>query len=207
MSIITKSLEKIPSFALEQFSFLLKDLIGKEQGIYALYKGKILYYTGKSIDLQSRLKQHLNDRHKRKWDTFSLFIVRDKRHISDLESLLITIHKPKGNSQNPRIKAKNLLQDYKNLIENFKAKMLGNIHVCKKQKKSKNILPVLATYKGMTYYAKFNCKTHSVQYNNITYSSPSAAGNAITRRSTNGLLFWKVEDETTKKLLPLKRVI
>ena len=210
MSIITKSLEKIPSKALEEFSFLLNDLIGKEQGIYALYRGDILYYTGKSIDLQRRLIQHLDDRHKKKWDSFSLFVVKDKRHIADLESLLIKIHKPKGNTLKPKIKAKNLLKDYKNLIVNFHKeeleKMLGEENFCKNSHKNKKIISIIANYKGTQYNAKYNYSDHSVCYNKKTYSSPSAAGRAVTGKPNDGLLFWKIKNKKGQ-LTPLKKVI
>ena len=65
MAIITKKLQNIGISALENYSFLLTELIAEQPGIYALYKGDDLYYIGKAVDLKRRLSQHLKDRHQK----------------------------------------------------------------------------------------------------------------------------------------------
>ena len=89
MGIITKKLQNIHISALQDFAPILLHFVGENQGIYALYKGAKLYYIGRATNLQQRLAQHLRDRHQRKWDQFSLFVVNDEKHIGDLEALLI----------------------------------------------------------------------------------------------------------------------
>ena len=208
MSIIPGYLEKKPSEVIE-FSFLLKKLLGKEQGIYALYKENNLYYVGKSVDLQRRLKQHLKDRHQNKWNKFSFFVVKDKRHIPDLEALLIRINEPKGNRQKPN-KGKNLEYDYENLIDDYqkrqKDRLLGNNYSGINVSKNKKIISIIANYKGIKYTAKYNYSDHSVCYNKKKYNSPSAAGRAVTGHSNDGLLFWKAKDKNNQ-LVPLKKLI
>ncbi len=120
MAIITKKLQNIGISALENYSFLLTELIAEQPGIYALYKSDDLYYIGKAVDLKRRLSQHLKDRHHKKWDKFSLFIVNNEKHIGDLESLLVTICEPKGNRQHPRGKAVNLESDFKKRIDTYR---------------------------------------------------------------------------------------
>ena len=206
MGIITKKLQNISIAALEDFSPILLDLIGEDQGIYALYRGEKLYYVGRASNLQRRLSHHLWDRHQRKWDKFSLFIVKNEKHIGDLESLLIAICEPMGNRAHPRGQAKDLKKEFEDRIDAFhadeKAFLLGQKPICKKKTK----ISLKNTYKNKQYSATFDCKTHQVRYNKVLYSSPSAAARAITKQPVNGLLFWKGKDKT-RKIVPLKQLI
>jgi len=58
-----------------------------------------LYYVGLAIDLRRRLKQHLKDKHVDSWDRFSIYITIGDHHIKEMESLLLRITRPAGNSQ------------------------------------------------------------------------------------------------------------
>ena len=89
-------LERISSRAFEEFPRQITELIGKQHGIYALYKGDHLYYVGLATDLRKRIKHHRQDRHAGKWDRFSLYLVHKVDHIKELESLLLRIADPKG---------------------------------------------------------------------------------------------------------------
>ena len=53
---------------------------------------------GTSHNLRARVKQHLRDKHKGKWNKFSVYLVRKSEHIRELESLILRIADPKGNS-------------------------------------------------------------------------------------------------------------
>ena len=206
MGIITKKLQNVSVAVVEDFSPILLDCVGEDQGIYALYKGSKLYYVGRAVNLQKRLAQHLSDRHQKKWDKFSLFVVSDKKHIGDLESLLIDICEPIGNRAHPKGAAKDLKKEFEDRIDAFhadeKALLLGEKPVCRKQK----MIPLQNTYKGKKYTATFDCKQHTVRYNKVLYSSPSAAAMAVVKHIANGLLFWKATDKKGK-LVPLKKLI
>ena len=65
MGIITKKLQNVSVAAVEDFSPILLDCVGEDQGIYVLYKGAKLYYIGRAVNLQKRLAQHLRDRHQK----------------------------------------------------------------------------------------------------------------------------------------------
>jgi len=67
-------------------------------GVYVLYKGKRLYYVGLATDLYNRLRWHTKDKHKNKWDRFAIFRVRRVRLLKDMETLLLQVAQPPGNS-------------------------------------------------------------------------------------------------------------
>jgi len=90
-------LERISGGVFDRFSGVITDLVGGKSGIYALYRNNKLYYVGLATDLKKRLNRHLKDRHKGKWNYFSLYLVRKVEMLKDLESLAIRIAYPKGN--------------------------------------------------------------------------------------------------------------
>ena len=90
-------LERVSSTAFEHFSDVITELLGGKNGIYALYRNNNLYYVGLATDLRKRVRHHLRDRHRGKWNYFSLYLVRSERHLRDLESLAIRIADPRGN--------------------------------------------------------------------------------------------------------------
>jgi len=95
--LITGCLEGISKRVFADYAAQIAELAGEEPGIYALYRKHKLYYVGLATDLRRRIKHHLEDRHARHWDTFSLYVVRKEAHLRDLESMTIRIAKPKGN--------------------------------------------------------------------------------------------------------------
>jgi hypothetical protein len=96
-------LERISSRVFSGFPKVLTDLIGKQHGVYALYKGNRLYYVGLATNLRGRIKVHLRDKHAGKWDKFSLYLVREAEHIRELESLILRIADPRGNPMKGRL--------------------------------------------------------------------------------------------------------
>ncbi len=96
-TLVSGCLEGVSSDLLKQYARLLRQYAAGEVGVYALYKGDRLFYVGLARDLRQRLKQHQHDRLERRWDQFSFYIVRDSRHVGDIETLLLRIARPKGN--------------------------------------------------------------------------------------------------------------
>lgn len=96
-------LERISSRAFDKHNREITDLIGKKHGIYALYRNNNLYYVGLATNLKSRVSQHLRDRHKGKWNYFSLYLVRSEKNLKELESLLLRIADPSGNRTRGRL--------------------------------------------------------------------------------------------------------
>jgi hypothetical protein len=81
------------------FEAAMQKLLKGSPGIYALFKGKKLYYVGLSRDLHGRIRNHLEDRHRGKWDTFQVFKIKRLHYLKDLETLILQIARPPGNRQ------------------------------------------------------------------------------------------------------------
>jgi len=116
-SIVTGYLEKISSKVFDEYRKQITELIKGNYGVYALYRRNKLYYIGLAADLKGRIRTHLKDRHKGKWDHFSLYIIRKEDHIREVESLLARIAKPPGNKQTGKLgRSKNLLPFLKRMV-------------------------------------------------------------------------------------------
>ena len=119
-------LEQIASSAFGDFPKQVTELIGKQHGVYALYKGTRLYYVGLASNLRGRINHHLRDRHAGKWDHFSLYLVRKADHIKELESLILRISDPKGNKTRGRLKhAENLRANLQRKIRKEQERQMG----------------------------------------------------------------------------------
>jgi predicted GIY-YIG superfamily endonuclease len=105
---LIKGIAKLPASLFDNnfFAPVLETLLSGSPGIYALYKGEDLYYVGLSKNLRSRLKQHLKDKHSRKWDTFKIFKVRKVNYLKDMETLILQIARPEGNRQMGKLPSK-----------------------------------------------------------------------------------------------------
>jgi len=211
-SLVTGYIERISSKIFSDFSRQLTDLVGRQHGVYALYKGKRLYYVGLATNLRWRIKQHLKDKHSGKWDKFSLYLVREAEHIKELESLIMRVASPSGNAAKGGLpKADNLKAALHASMKGAMDKRMGDLLGRKETKPgrrrqktrrstSEKGLPTLAvyvkkrfsirgTYKGKTYVAVVN-KSGSIRFDGEIYNSPSMAGEAARKRSTNGWTFW-----------------
>lgn len=76
----------------------LRELMRGYSGLYVLYKRKSLYYIGLANDLFWRLHTHTRDRHKKKWDRFAIYRIARVRYLKDIESLLLSVADPPGNT-------------------------------------------------------------------------------------------------------------
>jgi hypothetical protein len=140
--LVSEYLENITGKAIEEYQEIIKDSIRGKNGIYALYKDGELVYVGLATDLLTRLDHHLKDRHKGKWDSFSVYISKNDIHLRELETLVMRISYPKNNRQTGRfLKAINIRDDFENAIDNYlsgiKESILGTSR-SKKEKKRKN---------------------------------------------------------------------
>lgn len=81
----------------------LKALMRGYAGVYALYHRKHLYYVGLSINLLGRIKGHRKDRHKNKWDQFTIFRIHRVSYLKDLETLLQNLVETPGNTQTGKV--------------------------------------------------------------------------------------------------------
>ncbi len=223
--IISGYLEKVSAQIFDKYKKEITDMIKGHQGLYALYRRNKLYYVGLASNLKNRINYHLKDRHQGKWTHFSLYVIRKADHIKELESLLLRIAYPEGNSQRGKLRTTN------NLLPKLKAQVKRKIKeeyedLFKSQRKTTRKVKGKATSKdrplrgifpgGKVVYAAYNGKEYKawvlanggIKYNGQIYASPSAAGKAIITKGTlNGWNFWKYKDETGKlvKLTELRK--
>lgn len=74
---------------LEMFRKEIKSMLKGNSGVYVLYNNDDLYYVGiTGRDLFWRLYHHTMDRHKNKWNKFSVFIVGRGKYLKDIESMI-----------------------------------------------------------------------------------------------------------------------
>jgi len=213
--LVTYRLEKISRKLIEdhkrEFLQFLEVQFSKrrQHGIYALYDDNELYYVGRAVDLQRRIHQHLKDKHYAQWTHFSLYIINDEKNMGDIESLLVRIADPKGNTVKPRGKSDGkVLKTLRNFI---KQKVLqefeGYFSENKKRNKSKTgkhpdlkkffrtNKTLVRTYKGKEYKAKL-LVSGKIKYKRKIYSTPTAAAMKVVDRSTvNGWSFWYIQDD------------
>jgi hypothetical protein len=217
--LIKGNLERISSRVFDLYHDEITELVGKHHGVYALYKKNRLYYVGLANNLKSRVKHHLRDRHAKKWDAFSLYLIRNVNYLRELESLLVHIAEPTGNIMRGRFtKSVNLLKTLEEMMEERDKRQRETIlagargkrnkkkHSRKSPKKigqRKKGVPVLkgmvatntvlkAKLKGKEYSAEVD-QDGKIHFDNKVFNSPSSAGNLITHRSTNGWWFWKYQ--------------
>ncbi len=76
----------------------LRTLMRGYSGLYALYRGKKLYYVGLANNLFGRLHHHTRNRHRNRWNRFSIYRVSRVRFLKDIEALVLRISRPPGNS-------------------------------------------------------------------------------------------------------------
>ena len=91
--------ERLPISLLDINDFRegLKEIMAGYAGVYALYRGKRLHYVGLASNLFWRLHRHTRDRHKGKWNHFSIFRISRVSYLKDIETLLLRVAVPKGN--------------------------------------------------------------------------------------------------------------
>ncbi|MBI5779186.1 MAG: GIY-YIG nuclease family protein [Planctomycetes bacterium] len=206
--LISHSLENISKNVFKNYSSQITDLIGTSPGVYALYDDMGLYYVGKSTDLRERVNHHLKDRHKASWTNFSLYLLRDERHVNEMEALLIRIASPKGNRTRPKGRSDGILiKKLKGLVkekqkqefaEMFDLKVKANKERSESKFSSlvglvKKNTQLFQTYKGTEFKAMLTPKGKIMLKRKI-YSSPSAAGKSIVKHGCNGWRFWYLKD-------------
>lgn len=225
-------LERISVTAFEKYHREITNLVQTQHGVYALYKNDRLYYVGLAVNLRRRINQHLRDKHAGRWNRFSLYLVRKVDHIKEIESLLLRIADPAGNKQRGRLqRATNLEHKLRRSMElcqraeldeiftrqlSTHTKSTGSKSAVRKKVSTKRGANrplkgivggkrIYGTYKGTEFKAVVYYNGR-IKLNGRFYDSPSAAGVAACKRSTNGWIFWRVrKDGELVKLSELRK--
>lgn len=216
-ALVSQYLEGISGEAIEEYQEFFREVARRRNGVYALYKGKRLYYVGLATNLGARLKQHLRNRHGGKWDRFSIYLTIGENHIRELEALVLRIVQPTGNRQIGKFpRAQNLRQTFTGRVRQESQRRLDALLGRETKRKAKSPrkpvnrekgAPILAKYasrskflrakyKGRTYRARVR-PDGSILYAKETYRSPSGAARAVINpkrsRAVDGWWFWYYE--------------
>jgi hypothetical protein len=190
----------------------LKASLFQQHGIYALYRRGKLYYVGLAKNLFGRLFQHTQDRHERKWDSFSAYVTRREHQVKELESLALRIMIPQGNRVKGRLRGSaDLAPDLVRTILNHHQYALGELFGGKQAKKARRRASKSETGAGLLKRIngkrrKLVGRLHGREYHAILlrnglikvdgeeYDTPLAAARAATGSSRNGWSFWRFKE-------------
>lgn len=224
-AIVRGYFERVSWSVLDKYRPIIKDMIRGHAGVYALYKGEKLYYVGLASNLMSRVNHHLKDRHKGKWDRFSVYLTIDDEHIRPLEALMLRVINPKGNKVKGSLRgAQDMVRPLKRRMVEFQrdetASLLGGRFVVHRRRsktraaKGSMVLArlverpmrLVATYKGEKHLASLRRDGH-ISYKGKLYESPSAAAKAASGRGLRGWYFWHYRNSKGQwvRLVELKR--
>jgi hypothetical protein len=201
-------LENVSGRVMEAYPRIIRDMIRGRHGVYVLYKGGRLYYVGLATNLMHRINSHLRDRHRKKWDRFSVYLTTRSEHIKELESLLLRILSPDGNRAGGRLKgSENLLLALNRLLReddaDRRAFILGGAiaerrHRMKARRGKGNealsgfvdrTIGLRGTYRGKAHRARLR-PNGSIKLGKKLFDSPSAAAKQVVGRNVNGWAFW-----------------
>ncbi len=211
--LVCQQLENISREALAKYQDIVRQYIRGRNGVYALYKGEKLYYIGLATNLRSRLKQHLTDGHRESWDRFSVYLTIHAGHLKDMESLLLRIMRPSGNTHRGKfVKCEDLVKrfarDIKVLQREEITGLLGQKRKAIAGPDSADDRPVLAPYvsriRGNRLRARYKGKMFKARVrrdgtiairgsSGRKFNSPSLAAIYIVRHNMNGWWFWQYE--------------
>lgn len=223
-ALFTEYLEKVSGKLLEEeYRPVIRRLMQRKAGVYALYKGDRLYYVGLATNLMGRVNQHLKDRHSKRWDKFSVYLASDDEHIKPLESLLLRIALPTGNRVKGRLpgaldqrrQLHNAMREYdasrhasllggsiaKRRIKRAAASSQGTLVLAGRLEKR---IALRAEHKGKSHRATLRKDGHIALMGDL-YPSPTAAARAITGTNVNGWNFWRYRP-SGKDWLPLGQI-
>jgi len=196
--LVTQYLEDISREALDSHADIVRDFVGRRTGIYALYRRGKLYYTGLAKDLIFRLKTHLKKKPRDSWDSFSVYLTIGEKNLHELESLVLRMVQPPGNSQLGRFSgAEDLWRKFdRGIAAKQKAerdRILMRDHEEEEPEHPINKpIRLRVRYKKRTYRATLR-RDMKVRMRGKLYDSPSGAAFAITKRPVNGWWFWSYE--------------
>jgi len=209
--LVSQHLENISRKVLEDYKDIIREYVRRRHGVYALYNKNRLYYVGLASNLRSRLSSHLRDRHANTWDRFSVYLTVGEEHLRELESLVLRIASPSGNKQigkfthsdNLRNRLKRQISQFQQVERNrlFGVTTTKEAEKLKTRIKSDGRLPTLARYVTRRFKIRFDYKGKrhiarvrsdgTINFRGKIYTSPSMAGRAVTKRSTDGWTAWK----------------
>lgn len=209
--IVREYFERMNGGVLDDYGTVVKSLIHRRAGVYALYKGDRLYYVGLARNLMGRVKAHLKDRHARKWDRFSVYLTSDGDLVRPLEALVLRIVNPDGNRVKGKLAgAKDIGRSLNVMMADMdadrRARLVGG-HVARRRRRTNlgarrgsmglaglldRRMTLIGTHRGTKYRASLRKDGH-IQYGGELYTSPTMAARAVVGRAVSGWKFWRFQ--------------
>lgn len=222
--LVHRHLERVSRNLLERHLDVVKEFIGRNHGIYALYKGDKLYYVGLASGLVGRLKSHRKNRHGDAWDKFSVYLTVKTQHTKEIESLVLQIASPKGNAVGGKpAGSKDMLRAIKKAVRQKQDREVNALFerrssrsekpiraISKDQKALQKLLPkgarLRAVLHGKVYPARAR-RDGRIRFGGKVYNSLSSAAGKVRGRPSNGWWLWRVERGRGNwvRLLEIKR--
>jgi hypothetical protein len=209
-ALVFAHLERVSKDLLIDHPDIVRELIGRNAGVYALYRKNKLYYVGLASALRNRLTAHGKNRHGNSWDHFSVYLTIRDQHLREIEALLLRITRPPGARQTGKLaQSRDMKRQITRAIRTKQAKHLSSLFDWRQAREDSDkptkvrgesalvrLLPsgakLRADYKGKTYRARVR-QDGTVRYLGANYESLSHAGKAVVGRAVNGWWFWKIE--------------
>lgn len=207
-ALVHQHLENVSRDLFERHPDVVRQFIGRNTGVYALYRRKKLYYVGLATGLRGRLNAHIKNQHSKSWDRFSIYLTINDRHLREIEALLLRISNPPGAKQRGKLAqskdmrrrmARAIRQKQNSEVSSLFDRLPAN-KVSRRQNGADTELmrllpqgaPIRGTHKGEIFRARVR-PNGSVRFDGTIYRSLSLAACAAIKRTTNGWWFWQIE--------------
>jgi hypothetical protein len=205
-ALVYQHLENVSRELLDKHPDVVAQFIGRNAGVYALYKKNKLYYVGLATVLRNRLKAHGRNRHGNSWDRFSIYLTIKDQHLREIEALLLRIARPPGAKQRGKLaQSKDMRRriskairekQYREVASLFgrETSPVGEANAAGSE--LRRLLPQGARIRGALKGRVFRARVRSngsIRFRGKTYKSLSLAAIAAVDRPTNGWWFWQIE--------------
>jgi len=208
-ALVHQHLENVSRELLERHPDVVRQFIGRNAGIYALYRKDKLYYIGLATGLRGRLKAHVKNRHGGSWDRFSIYLTIKDQHLREIEALLLRIANLVGAKQRGKLaQSKDMRRGIARAIRekqhNEASALFGRESTpVQNARRADGVDSVLhrllpqggrlrGTLKGRTFRARVR-PNGKIRFNGKFYKSLTLAAVAAVKRPTNGWWFWQIE--------------
>ena len=210
-ALVHAHLEGVSRSLLELHPDVVRNFIGRNAGIYALYRKDKLYYVGLATGLRGRLKAHVKNRHGLSWDRFSIYLTIKDQHLREIEALILRIASPPGAKQRGKLaKSRDMRRRIAAAIREKQSEQISALFARRRSGDNEDEIAPIRTKNaqlirllplGARLRASHNGKAYKaiarpdgrIRYNGNYYSSLTLAAKAAIRRTVNGWWFWKIK--------------
>jgi hypothetical protein len=207
-ALVFAHLERVSKDLLVKHPDVVRQFIGRNTGIYALYRRGKLYYVGLATALRHRLTAHGKNQHGKQWDQFSIYLTIKDQHLREIEALLLRIAKPPGAKQTGKLaQSRDMRRQISRAIRQKQFKEVSSLFgrgvqedavtkVTRGDPQLVRFFPSGARLRGYHKGKAFSARARrdgQVRFDGKVYSSLTLAAKAAVKRPINGWWFWHVE--------------